>query len=77
MPKLTAAIADRPLPPKVDPARLLSIEELASWWGVSRKYIWDLTKNRKGDKQLVSYKLGRRRVFIYDECYWYLKKQEG
>lgn len=76
MPKATQDMADKPLPTGVDRTRLLSIEQLTDWWGVSRKYIWELTKKR-GDRKLPSYKLGRRRVFIYDECYWYLKKQEA
>jgi excisionase family DNA binding protein len=77
MPKLTAELAEKPLPVGVDRARLLSIQQLSAWWGVSRKHIWELCTKRKGEKKLPSYFIGRRRVFIYDECFWYLKKQEA
>lgn len=77
MRKVTPALAEKPLPTKVDPARLLSIGQLADWWGVSRKHIWHLCVNAKGEKRIPSYFIGKRRVFIYDECYWYLKKQEA
>lgn len=78
MPKGANAILDeKPLPSGVNQAKLLSIEQLADWWGVSRKYIWQLTTQRKGAQRLPSYKMGRRRMFIYDECYYYLKKQEA
>lgn len=72
-----------PMPPSEDKSseliqgsRVLSIAQLCEWWGVSKKHIWQLTTQKKGDKRLPSYKVGRRRLFSYDECYWYLKKQE-
>ncbi len=77
MPKGAEDLTQKPLPRNIDPARLLSITQLCQWWGVSRKHIWELTTKRKGEQRLISYKIGRHRKFIYDECYWYLKKQEA
>lgn len=80
MPKVSTIVVEKPAPPTnplVDRTRLLTTEEVSRWFRVSRKYIWDISMNRKGEERLPSYKMGRRRLYLYDECYWFLKKQES
>lgn len=68
---------DKPANPLTNMTRLLTTQELCAWWKCSKKYIWDISVNRKGDNRLPSYKIGKRRLYKYDECCWYLQKQEA
>lgn len=77
MSKTIVHVVDKPENPLIENTRLLTTEELCKWWKVSRKYIWELSTKRKGEERLPSYKMGRRRLYMYDECCWYLKKQEA
>lgn len=61
--------------PLLDKNRLITVEELASWWRCSRKHIWELRTKRKDADRLPCYKMGRRILFNYDECCWYLTKR--
>jgi hypothetical protein len=79
MPKLKdapEAPTDKTFHPLTNRARLLTTAQLAAWWNVSRKHIWVLTR-RKGENKLPSYRMGKHRLYIYDECYYYLKKQQS
>lgn len=77
MHKLNTVLVDKKQSPLTDKSRLLTTEQLCDWWGVSRKYIWELSTKRKGAARLPSYKMGRRRLYMYDECYFYLKNREA
>lgn len=60
-----------------DMTRLLTVKELCVWWKCSKKYIWSISVNCKSDNRLPSYKVGKHRLYKYDECCWYLQKQEA
>lgn len=60
----------------VNQGRMLSTDQVAEMWHMSRQALWRLSNAKNHDKRVPSYKVGGKRLFKFDELMWYLDKHK-
>jgi Helix-turn-helix domain len=62
---------------QITQGRLLTVKEVREMWPVSRSFLWELSTTKDESRRLPSYKVGRHRLYKYDELMWYLDKHKA